>query len=122
MGKEPRIILAIVGSRSFRDYDRFKSIVLDHIRGLGGIVRIVSGGAVGTDMMARRFAQEMGIPITEYKPEWDKYGRSAGYIRNELIIKDADSVIALWDGESAGTRHSIELAAKHQKPIKVFDI
>jgi hypothetical protein len=42
--------------------------------------------------------------------QWDTYGRSAGYRRNEAMADAADSLIAFWDGRSKGTKHMIELA------------
>jgi hypothetical protein len=55
-----------------------------------------------------------------FKPDWDKYGKRAGFIRNELIINEADKIIAFWDGESKGTKLSIDLAIKAGKPIDIY--
>ena len=81
----------VVGSRSFNDYSLLK-IVLDNNRP----DIIVSGGASGTDSMARRYAQENSIKLVEHLPDYDKFGKGAPLLRNKSIVKDSDHVIAFW--------------------------
>jgi len=54
--------------------------------------------------------------------DWDKYGKSAGYKRNEEMAiyskEDNGVLIAFWDEVSKGTKHMIDLANKHG--LKVF--
>ena len=52
---------------------------------------IVSGGAKGIDTCARNFALEKGLKLTEFLPEYDKYGRGAPLKRNDQIIDYADT-------------------------------
>lgn len=81
---------------------------------------IVSGGARGIDSCARVFAIKNGIKLTEFLPEYEKYGRTAPIKRNDTIIDYADVVIAFWDGKSRGTRYVIEACLKQNKPLKIF--
>lgn len=129
--------LAVVGSRRFGNYDLYffdnnrdsaiakKLTEIDYqylcfkLKGLN-ITEIISGGAKGADSLAERYANENNIFMTVFIPEWSLYGKSAGYRRNELIVENSDEVYAFWDGESPGTKHSIELAKKLNKPITVF--
>jgi len=108
--------IAVIGSRNFRDYKLMKYI-LDKI----DICCIVSGGAIGADYFAEKYAKENGITSIIYKPNWKKYGKFAGYIRNKDIIDNCDEVIAFWDGKSRGTLHSIKLARKQDKKIRIID-
>ena len=48
---------------------------------------IISGGAKGVDTCARYYALSHGIKITEYLPEYEKYGRAAPLKRNITIIQ-----------------------------------
>ena len=112
------MILAVVGSRTFTNYQLLEQ-ELDSYR--LSITRIISGGAKGADMMARRYAKENNITIREYIPNWNLYGKSAGYKRNVFIVDDADQLIAFWDGSSKGTRHSIDLAQKRGIPVRIID-
>lgn len=81
---------------------------------------IVSGGARGVDTLARFYAQSRGIEFSEYVADWDKYGKRAGYIRNCVMIGAVEAVIAVWDGKSPGTKHSIDYATSRGKEVFVF--
>lgn len=81
---------------------------------------IISGGARGIDRCARAYAKSHNIKLTEFLPEYERYGRSAPLKRNLLIIRYADMVLAFWDGKSHGTRFVIENCKKENVPIKVF--
>lgn len=54
-----------------------------------------------------------------YYPDWDKYGKQAGFIRNRLIINDSDCVLVFWDLKSKGTLNSIQLATKKGIPVHI---
>lgn len=106
--------LAVVGSREFNDYELLKS-KLDSIHKRKSITLIVSGGAKGADSMSERWAKENNIETLIFIPDWNKFGKKAGFLRNEDIIKNSDAVIAFWDEVSKGTKHSINLAKKYEK-------
>jgi len=105
--------VAIVGSRSLNT-DNISKYLPDNIS------YIISGGAVGIDTAARKFALNNNIPIIEYLPEYDKYGRSAPIKRNVLIVEHSDLVIAFWDGKSRGTRFVIDYCRKHNHKILIY--
>lgn len=107
-------VLAIIGSRNFNDYDLVKGIC-DTVRNKYNITHIVSGGAKGADTLGERYADLNNLKKIIYLPDWAKHGKSAGFIRNKEIIRDADFVIAFWDGVSKGTQHSINLAKSTNK-------
>lgn len=106
--------LAIIGSRTFSDY---KTMCFEVERLKPGV--IISGGAIGADTLAKRYAKAANIPIIEHLPDYPKYGRRAPLERNKLIIQDADQILAFWDGKSTGTAHTIGLAKKSGKPTIV---
>jgi len=110
--------LAVVGSRDFNDYDLMKRY-LDRIHSVEPITCIVSGGAKGADSLSERWAKENNIETKVYIPDWNKHGKSAGYKRNVDIITNSDKVIAFWDNVSKGTKHSIDLANKQGKKLKI---
>lgn len=88
--------LAIIGSRTCPPID-----IAAHLKYIPDT--IVSGGAIGADTYARLFAQQHNLKLVEYLPEYDKYGRQAPLIRNRLIVKNCDCLIAFWDGVSSRT-------------------
>jgi hypothetical protein len=113
--------LAVVGSRGFNNYPYMKE-ALDALLFSYWVwtCTIVSGGAKGADNFAERYAREENHRLVVFLPEWEKYGKSAGFRRNELIVEKADMVAAFWDGESKGTKHSITLAELLHKPVYIY--
>ena len=81
---------------------------------------IVSGGAKGADSLGEKYAALKGYPVAYYPADWDKYGKSAGYRRNEEMANNADALVAFWDGKSKGTNHMIELAKAKGLPTRVI--
>lgn len=82
-------------------------------------VEIVSGLAKGADTLGCKYAEEAGYPIRGFAAEWGKFGRSAGPIRNKLMAKNADALIAFWDGKSRGTMHMIDYAKEMGLKVRV---
>ena len=83
---------------------------------------IVSGGAKGIDTCARDYALTHDIKLTEFLPEYNKYGRCAPLKRNLQIIEYADVVIAFWDRQSKGTKNVIENCKKLNVKVDVHII
>jgi len=116
MSTKDGVIVAVVGSRSMADYAKVTRC-LDKIP---CIVGIVSGGARGADSLGARYANEHSLQLKEHIPDWNKYGKSAGFRRNHRIISDADYVVAFWDGMSKGTAHSIQLTIDSDTPGIIY--
>lgn len=110
--------IGIVGSRDFTDYEKMKEEFLK-LYNPEEIECIFSGGARGADSLAKKLANELNIEIVEILPDWDKFGKSAGYIRNQVIVASSDELLAFWDGRSRGTNHSLDLAGKKAMPIHI---
>lgn len=100
------IKLAIVGYRDFHDYETLcnhvnewrKEIEMDK-----KITHIISGGASGVDKLAEKYAKDNNINIIIHYPDWKKYGKNAGPLRNKLIVNDATHLIAFVHENSKGT-------------------
>ena len=104
--------IAIVGSRDVR--------VSDIGRYVSNAEEIVSGGAVGVDSCAAEYARENGIRLTEFLPQYERYGRAAPIVRNKEIVDYSDQIIVFWNGSSKGTLSVIKYAQKTGKPCKVI--
>lgn len=109
--------LAIVGSRTFTNKNLLESTLNNY---KDRITLVVSGGARGADSLGESWAAKNNIPVKIFKPEWHKYGKSAGMIRNELIIQECDICMAFWDGKSKGTANSIFICEKLNKKVAVI--
>ena len=104
--------IAIVGSRSITEIDLKQYISICD--------EIVSGGARGVDFCAAEYAKENNIKLTEFLPEYTRYGKAAPIIRNKQIVDYADEVLIFWDGKSKGTLSVIKYAEKSKKPCKII--
>jgi predicted Rossmann fold nucleotide-binding protein DprA/Smf involved in DNA uptake len=108
--------VAIVGSRNSCEEDYLyleKEIPLN-------ASEIISGGAKGVDLLARRFAKEHGLLLTEIRPDYGgAAGRGAPLVRNREIVDAADMVFAFWDGSSKGTAYTISYCLTAEKPLRV---
>ncbi len=80
-------------------------------------ILVLSGGAQGPDLWATQAANRLGLHFATVKPLWERHGKAAGPIRNEILVSIADELIACWDGKSRGTLHTIQLAVKKGIPI-----
>lgn len=115
--------IGIIGSRIFNHYELLKEVMSDYLNRDNELncELVVSGGANGADKLGERWAKENGIQTLIFKPDWNKYGKRAGFIRNEDIIKNSDFVVAFWDEISKGTKSSIDLAIKHDIPVRIVN-
>ena len=110
--------IAIVGSRGFKDYNLLEEFVLGKVN-LTDIEEIISGGAIGADTLAQEFAQKHNLKLNVFLPNWTKYGKSAGVVRNKDIIQNSDTVFAFWDEKSKGTHNIISLSKKLNKTLHI---
>ena len=108
--------MAVIGSRSFNDYERMKRVLDKYKPRL-----IVSGGAKGADTLAERYAKEKNIPTKIFLPDYDLYGKRAPLARNIEIINEVEMVVAFWDGHSRGTKHALDYAKLMDKFIHLHD-
>ena len=82
---------------------------------------IVSGGAKGVDTLGEIYAAKNGIKITVFKPNWNKYGKSAGVIRNYEMAKYCDKAIVIHNG-SRGSANMIGNLIKFNKDFFEYKI
>lgn len=111
--------LGIVGSRTFSDYWKLREKIINTFD-VNKISVVVSGGAIGTDTLAEKFAEEFNIPKLIYLPDWKHQGKKAGFLRNKDIVDSSDCLAIFWDMKSKGTEHSMKLAIKQKKPYVLF--
>lgn len=86
-----------------------------------GVTEIVSGGAKGVDTCAREYALSHGIKLTEFLPEYERYGRAAPLKRNDKIVDYSDFVLLFRTGNSRGTTYVLNYCIKNAKPYKLIE-
>lgn len=112
-----RVIVA--GGRDFSNYTMLKEAMEALLINIKDNIQIVCGMARGADTLGERYAKEKGYDIAYFPADWMKYGKSAGYIRNEQMAQNADALVAFWDGKSKGTNHMINLAKKYDLGVRI---
>lgn len=97
------MVIGIVGSRR-RNTDADYTAVLEAFKKLYTLGdEIVSGGCPeGADRFAEMIAKKLQVPIKIYYAEWDRLGKSAGFVRNTNIAEDANILIACVASDRTG--------------------
>lgn len=103
--------LLIAGSRDFPDLE----LVKEYVKRLPLDTVLINGRARGVDNVARNQAMFQQLVVLDRPADWNKYGKSAGMIRNHEMIDEADEVVVFWDGKSPGSRDVIEYAKSKDK-------
>ena len=105
----------VCGGRNYRDRDRVFQ-VLDSIEPSV----VIHGAARGADQLAGAWAKERQVSCKTYPAQWDRYGKSAGFRRNEQMLSEGnpDLIIAFPGGN--GTAHMMRIA--RQRGYEVTEI
>lgn len=113
----------VAGSRGFHGYEFLKK-ELDLVASRISITEIISGGAIGVDTLAERWAKENNILITQFLPEYDLYSnpKIAPIMRNKKMAMYCEVAVIFWDGQSNGTKNMILELKKREKKVKVIDL
>ena len=115
----------ICGGREYSDFELLSKTCdyyLSHKINSGEEVIIISGCAKGADTLGERYAMSRGLKIMKFPADWNKYGKKAGFIRNEEMAKEGNACIAFLSrkGENKGTRMMISLASVYNLPTRVI--
>ena len=123
MSKKENFKVVIAGSRGFSNYkllvEKCNSILREKKKEANII--IVSGHAKGADTLGEKYANDEKFDLEIYPAEWKKFGKAAGFRRNEKMAEIADAVIAFWDGKSNGTRHMIDISKEKGLDVRVIE-
>lgn len=120
-----RVIIA--GSRDFYNPGIFNNIMTLYLSDIpDNKLEIISGGCRGADRMGEQYAKDWNLKCKVFPANWKKYGKSAGPIRNEKMVKyalqaDHGMLIAFPIGESRGTRNIIEIANRYGLEVHVIE-
>lgn len=107
----------IAGSRDIYNY----SLVEEAVASSSFVpTEIFSGCASGVDQLGEQYADEHNLILRRFYADWSVFGKSAGPIRNREMAEHADALIALWDGQSRGTKDMIKKAIDRSLKVKVF--
>lgn len=116
--KKIRIIVA--GSRTLTNHRLVEDFLLNFAMNIGvklSEVVIVSGGAKGVDSLGEAIARRHGIELKIFNANWNKYGKSAGPIRNKDMAEYSTHLLLIWDGKSKGSANMKKQAERFNLPI-----
>lgn len=116
--------ILICGGRNYDDrtyFYHFMDRVLETIRGTGESqkrdVVIIHGAARGADSLADDYGRERGLRVIRYPADWETHGRSAGAIRNKLMLTDGDPHVIVAFKGGRGTQNMIQQGKKAGVPV-----
>ncbi len=112
-----RVIIA--GGRDFNDYSLLKTTMDKLLANITDEITVLCGQAKGADTLGEQYAKEMGYAVSYYPANWERYGKYAGYLRNEQMAQNADALVAFWDGKSHGTKHMLGLALQYGLKVRI---
>jgi len=85
---------------------------------------IIHGAARGADSIAGVMAEHLKCKVLAFPAQWDKYGRSAGPLRNQQMLDEGkpDIVLAFHASlaKSKGTKDMVRRATQARVPVKVI--
>lgn len=112
--------ILVTGSRDWTDHIVIEQ-ALDAFfsQSLGDDDELIQGGVLGADFYARRWADRHKnfVKSTTVEADWKKWGKAAGPIRNEQMVKmvnpTSDVVLAFILNNSKGAIGCTRLAARY---------
>ena len=118
-----RFRLIVAGGRDFTNYPVAEKVLDSLLRAkvTDHEIVIVCGMARGADALGEHYAKSRGYRIDAKPANWTKFGKSAGYRRNEEMAQNADACLAFWDFTSKGTKHMIDLSKQYGLALKVYN-
>jgi hypothetical protein len=113
--------VVIAGGRDFNDFSTLCNTMDKLLERQIKInkITIISGGARGADTLGERYAQLRNFNLIRVKADWNKHGKSAGFIRNKEMLDLTDGVVCFWDGRSKGTKHMVDITGHSHKRLVI---
>lgn len=114
--------ILVTGSRDWSDI----TSVIEALKIYDKSTILVHGNCRGADIICAVVGETLGFEIRPYHADWDAHGKSAGHIRNQLMIdaenktnESIDLCIAFHDEieNSKGTKDCVSRANKANIPV-----
>lgn len=105
------LTVLVCGGRNYGDA-RTLSAVLDRAYAVNPFGRLIHGAANGADVLAGRWAQTRGVPVTEFPADWTRDGRAAGPLRNQRMLDEGKPHLVIAFPGGRGTADMVARARK----------
>lgn len=110
--------MLITGGRDYAERN-FLFAVLDRVHAKHPVTLLIEGGATGADRLGRVWAIARGVEYKTCEADWGKYGKRAGFVRNNAMLREEkpDFVVAFRGGR--GTGNMVNLANDAHVPVLI---
>lgn len=115
------LAVCVTGGRDFDDLG-FVWSHLDELHYQKNIAHIGFGCAAGVDALALSWANYNKVPWLRYVADWDRWGKSAGSIRNIVMLEDFEPHRLLVYPGGVGTTHCTRSARKRGIERTIFEL
>lgn len=116
-GKKVACVLA--GSRDMEDVETMDKAIKESRYEFDVVV---SGGARGADRAGEAWAKRNGKLIIRFHPDWDHFGKGAGFIRNGEMADLANIAVVTIVNNSTGSADMIKHMKKREKLVHDYHI
>ena len=109
----------VCGSRFWKDYGKIKARLLL----LPKDCTIIEGEAPGADLVSRTVAIEIGLDVVGVCANWTRYGKAAGPIRNDRMLRFKPHLVLAFHEDiesSRGTKDTVTKARNLGIPVEVI--
>lgn len=89
---------------------------LDTLHTIKPISLLINGGATGADSISSRWAHWANVEYIIYRAEWNRHGKRAGFVRNQLMLDQNLELVVAFPGGN-GTYDMIGRATHKGTPI-----
>lgn len=117
------MIILICGDRNWTDKEMIDKAI-DSLYPFNSEIVIIHGNANGADRLGAECALRKGLKVKSFRALWEKYGKSAGPIRNRQMLKEGkpDEVWAFHDNLSfsKGTADMVKISLKNGITVYQF--
>jgi len=120
--RQPHKIL-ICGDRNWTDESPIQKLLLVQLILSENKLAIITGGANGADKIAEKHSKMLNIPCQVFIADWNKYGRSAGPIRNRLMLDEKPEEVFAFHNDiksSKGTKDCVVEACRRGIKVSIY--
>jgi len=107
MDEPPTIV--VTGDRNWTD----RASIVRVVENLLAHTMVIHGGAKGLDTLFGEIARSYSFAVVTIEAQWERYGRAAGPIRNEKMLREWPSHVHAFHDDlkkSKGTKHCVNKA------------
>jgi hypothetical protein len=108
--------ILVCGGRDYANWPAFDATMW-HVAVHYGATEIIHGAARGADRMADAWARMVGLRINPFPADWNRYGKSAGPVRNQqMLLEGRPHLVVAFPG-GRGTADMVRQAQAAGVPV-----